>query len=77
MTNDPFDELFEEVAHDVASGDLKKAIQNNQVRYQISPTKLEFIEQVHPDGTIITGRLQNGEFVASVSNETKSQGDDK
>jgi len=56
--------LLAEVDTSRESGALKNAIMTGAPRYQMSALKHGYLEQVHPDGTVITGQFEGGEFKA-------------
>ncbi|TNC90519.1 hypothetical protein [Thalassolituus sp.] len=58
------DSLFDELDTRRATGSLSQSIAAGKIRYQASRTHPGHLEQVQPDGTIITGKFSGGEFKA-------------
>ena len=58
-------ELFAALERDRDSGALSEAIAANSIRYQASSSQSGLLEQVHPNGQVLTGQFVNGEFVAN------------
>lgn len=54
--------LFAEVDQKRSSGALQQAIASNSVRYQASSAHPGYLEQVHPDGQVLVGRFEGGQF---------------
>ncbi|MFK0573127.1 TA system antitoxin ParD family protein [Endozoicomonas sp.] len=44
------------------SGELSRAIASEAICYQASKTRTGMLDQIHPDGTVVTGQFVNGEF---------------
>ncbi len=61
VTADP-DAVFAELEQKRESGALREAIASGCIRYQSSGTHPGLLEQVHPDGAIVVGQFNNGQF---------------
>lgn len=57
------DDVFAELEHDRASGKLRDAIFNGSPRYQASINQPGMLECVTPEGEVIVGQFENGQFV--------------
>lgn len=66
VTSKPIDatEIFQSLEDDRASGMLPQTVTGSVLKYQASLTHPGYLEQIHPDGRIQTGKFQNGEFIA-------------
>lgn len=60
------DDVFADL--DVArdSGLLSQHVSAAKVRYQASQAAPGLLEQVHPDGRVVTGRFLNGQFIPQI-----------
>ena len=56
------DAVFDALDQERESGALSQAIAANSVRYQASLLHQGYLEQVHPDGSIVVGQFVEGEF---------------
>lgn len=66
VTSTPVDpaSIFQSLENDRASGMLPQTVTGSAIRYQASDTHPGYLEQIHPDGRIQTGKFQSGEFIA-------------
>lgn len=66
VTSEPVDaiKIFQSLEDDRASGVLPQTVTGSAIRYQASGAHPGYLEQIHPDGCIQTGRFQGGEFIA-------------
>ena len=58
------DDVFERLQRDRKSGALSEAIAAKSIRYQACANHPGLLEQVHPDGRVLIGQFNNGEFQA-------------
>ena len=56
------------------SGQLALAVSGSSLRYQTSPTKPGWLEQINPNGTHTLGRFQNGVFEPLDDNGSRNAG---
>lgn len=63
VTIDP-DQVFAALDRNRESGALSEAVAAGRIRYQASRTQPGLLEQVHPDGVVVTGQFEHGLFVA-------------
>ncbi|MBX3617513.1 TA system antitoxin ParD family protein [Nitrosomonas sp.] len=56
-------ELFHSLEDDRASGVLPETVTNSMLKYQVSLAHPGYLEKIHPDGRIQTGKFQGGEFI--------------
>lgn len=66
VTSEPVDaiKIFQSLEDDRASGVLPQTVTGSAIRYQASGAHPGYLEQIHSDGCIQTGRFQGGEFIA-------------
>lgn len=55
--------LLAEIDQARDSGTLSKSIVSDQIRYQASIARPGYLEQVSPDGSVVVGMFENGEFI--------------
>ncbi|MBS0423491.1 MAG: hypothetical protein JSR71_03480 [Proteobacteria bacterium] len=55
--------IFQALENDRATGVLPQTVTGSVIRYQASSTYPGYLEQIHPDGRIQTGKFQHGEFI--------------
>lgn len=58
------DAVFAQLARQRASGELAQQVTASPVRYQASSQHPGRLEQIHPDGSVVVGQFENGEFHA-------------
>ena len=65
ITSEPVDPIgiFQSLEDDRASGILLQTVGGSVLKYQASLAHPGYLEQIHPDGRIQTGKFQNGEFI--------------
>ena len=56
--------LFDELDTKRSTGSLSQQISNGSLRYQASASHPGCLDQVHPDGRIVTGTFSGGQFQA-------------
>ena len=56
--------IFQSLETDRATGVLPQTLTSSMLKYQVSLAHPGYLEQIHPDGRIITGKFQDGEFIA-------------
>lgn len=61
------DAVFAALDRDRHAGVLSDAITSGAVRYQAASDDSGLLEQIHPDGTVLTGQFRNGKFRAQKS----------
>lgn len=66
ITSEPVDPIgiFQSLEDDRASSMLPQMVTGNVLKYQASLAHPGYLEQIHPDGRIQTGKFQDGEFIA-------------
>ncbi|TXI30532.1 MAG: hypothetical protein E6Q60_01290 [Nitrosomonas oligotropha] len=67
VSSEPVDPtgIFQSLEDDRASGILPQTVSGSVLnKYQASLTHPGYLEQIHPDGRIQTGKFQGGEFIA-------------
>ena len=66
VSSEPVDPtgIFQSLEDDRASGILPQTVSGNVFKYQASLARPGYLEQIHPDGRIQTGKFQDGEFIA-------------
>ncbi|MBK7493254.1 MAG: hypothetical protein KBF68_08980 [Nitrosomonas sp.] len=66
VSSEPVDPIgiFQSLEDDRASGILPQMVNGNVLKYQVSLAHHGYLEQIHPDGRVQTGKFQDGEFIA-------------
>lgn len=66
VTSEPVDPaaVFESLEAERVSGVPSQTVTSSVLKYQVSLAHPGYLEQIHPDGRIITGKFQSGEFIA-------------
>lgn len=57
------DAVFQSLETERANAMLPQTVTSSPIKYQISLTHPGYLEQISPDGTIKTGKFQQGEFI--------------
>ena len=57
------DQVFRALEQDRVAGRLAASVTTTAVRYQASTRIPGYLEQVHPDGRVVTGTFREGTFV--------------
>lgn len=55
--------VFESLEAERAQGTLSRTVTSNPTKYQVSSNHPGYLEQINSDGTIKTGKFQQGEFI--------------
>jgi hypothetical protein len=58
--------VFQSLETDRAAGVLPQTVTGSAIRYQASSTHPGCLEQIRPDGRIIMGKFQGGEFIEMI-----------
>lgn len=56
--------IFQSLEDDRVSGILPQTVSGSVLKYQVSLAHPSYLEQIHSDGRIQTGKFQDGEFIA-------------
>ena len=56
-------DVFQSLEAERASGILPQTVTSSPIKYQTSLAHPGYLEQIHPDGTIKTGKFQGGKFI--------------
>lgn len=66
VSSEPVDPvgIFQSLEDDRTSDMLPQTVTGSAIRYQVSGTHPGYLEQIHLDGRIQTGKFQGGEFIA-------------
>ena len=66
VTSEPVDPvgIFQSLENDRASGMLPQTVTGSVLKYQASLAYPGYLERIHPNGRIQTGKFQGGEFIA-------------
>lgn len=57
------DEIFQSLEAERTSGILPQTVTSSPIKYQASLAHPGYLEQIHPDGAIKTGKFQGGKFI--------------
>ncbi len=72
VSSEPVDPvgIFQTLETDRAQGILPQMVSGSAIRYQASSAHPGYLEQIHADGRIVTGKFQDGEFIATIGSKS-------